>query len=335
MRTRSLVINVTLRCPLKCGHCCYSSDMFQGGHLSAEDAVAAISQAAQLSFFETVHFVGGDPLLHPDLLVEAMTHAKSLGLQCGITTSAFWAKSAAAAHDTLAKLQKAGLTEITLSYDDAHAEFVRLSFIKHAVAAARTLHLRLRVAVAVEPGCRITAESLRTDLGLDGDESVKIYPQLINSTGRADHGQDERDTRGRHADVYRGPCQSVLHTFQVDHEGGIRPCCGVLPHHEAMKIGHLRQGGLQEAVAKACADPLLKWISVFGPVNLLTDLTESDDQPLRAEDFDGICAACDRLFRSPELLARARQEAEMRRSVIDAFAAAFEPSPGDASVPLL
>jgi uncharacterized radical SAM superfamily Fe-S cluster-containing enzyme len=79
---RELVINVTLRCPLKCAHCCFSSDMFQHGHLSLDDTLLAIRQAAQVSGIEIVHFVGGDPFLHADIMAEACALARELGLRC-------------------------------------------------------------------------------------------------------------------------------------------------------------------------------------------------------------------------------------------------------------
>ena len=55
----NLVLNVTLKCPLKCSHCCFSSDMFHGGHLSAADVHRCIQQAAQIPSMEIIHFVGG------------------------------------------------------------------------------------------------------------------------------------------------------------------------------------------------------------------------------------------------------------------------------------
>ena len=325
LSAQSLVINVTLRCPLKCSHCCYSSDMFQGGHLSADDVELAISQAACLRTFETVHFVGGDPLLHPDILIAAIAHAAGLGLKSGITTSAYWAKSPARARKVVSSLRNVGLTELTLSYDDAHAAFVPLSFIDNAVQAARDVGLRLRVAVVVEPGSRITAASLRTALGLDGVDGVKVYQTVVNSTGRgAVSGEAARRERAGHDGAYRGPCQSVLRTFQVDHEGGVRPCCGVLPHYDGLRAGNIHNGGLQAAIAAAYADPLYKWISFAGPVEILAEVTAGDPHPVLAEEFDGGCTACDHIFRSPAMLARVRQAAEARRDHLHAVETALD-----------
>ena len=330
---RQLVLNVTLQCPLRCAHCCFSSDMFKGGCLSADDVALAIRQAAESPTLEMVCFVGGDPLLHPALVADGVRHAASLGLKTSITTSAFWAKSPEKARSVLTALRAAGLTDIVISYDDAHAAFVRESFIANALVEARALGITVRIAVVVETGSRITADSLRTSLGLDGDRSVKVYQTVANSTGRAaETYAAQGEAQPIHPDAYRGPCQSVLNTVEIDHEGGIRPCCGVLPHHDALQVGHIKGEGIVSAMKDAAADPLLRWISLEGPVAILAQLTAEDEKPMKPEDFDGICTACDRLFGDPELLARVRAAAEQRRDWLDqteGLLALFEP-PRDA-----
>ncbi|MCP1739274.1 hypothetical protein M2229_001416 [Bradyrhizobium japonicum] len=257
-------------------------------------------------------------MLHADIVADAVALAASLGLRAGITTSAFWAKSPARATAAVRQLRAAGLTEMTLSYDDPHAEFVPLNFIANAVAAVRECGLLLRIAVVVEAGSKITAASLRADLGLQDEPGINIYETVANSTGRGE-GTDEDTQAGRlhHASAYRGPCESVLHTVTVDHEGGIRPCCGVLPHYDSLKVGHIAKEGIEAAMQAAADDPLYRWIRLEGPVAILAAVTAADPVPMRVEDFDGICTACDRIFRSPELLARVREAAEARRGQIE------------------
>ncbi len=308
---QSLVINVTLQCPLKCAHCCYSSDMFQAGHLGLDDVRLAIDQAAAIPSFEIVHFVGGDPLLHPDILNDAIQHCARAGLQTGITTSAYWAKTPRRAQEVVQRLARSGLSELTLSYDDSHAVFIRPAYIAHAASAAMAADVPLRIAVTVEPEARITAASLRADLGLEDAPQVKIYETAINSTGRASETDAAAlEDRRRNDAVYRGPCESILRTFQVDHDGRVRPCCGVLPHHDALCVGGLHDGGLAKAVADAGEDALFRWISLVGPVEILAEVTADDAEPLTPERFDGICSACDHMFRSPEMLSRVRAAAD-------------------------
>jgi hypothetical protein len=284
--------------------------MMQLGHLSVDDIKMAIAQAARLGTLEIVHLVGGDPFLHPEVMIDAITCAASHGLACGTTTSAFWAKTEAHALSVLGPMQAAGLTEITISYDDAHAVFVRPAFIANAVNTALRLKLKTRVAVVVEPGSRITAASLRVELGLSGNDNVNIYETAINSTGRAaEADQETQSGRAQQPGVYRGPCRSMLRNFTVDHEGRIRPCCGVLPHYEGLSVGTVAGAGVDAAIRTAYDDPLYKWVAFEGPVAILENVTSGDANPMRAGDFDGICTACDRIFSDPAMLARVRQRA--------------------------
>lgn len=318
---RSLVLNLTLQCPLRCGHCCYRSDMGQHGCLNLAAACRAIDDAARMNSVQQVSFVGGDPFLVTDLMRQALQHARGHGLQGTATTSAFWARSPARARAILEPLVQAGLGELVVSYDDAHAEFVPLRNVENAVAAAREFSLRLYVAVTVDAGARIDAAYLRRLLHIAGnDPRETVYEVLVNATGRAadNDAAEVLDTRRADSRVYRGACHSALQNIQVTHTGQVLPCCGVLPHDARMVIGDVSRGDrVDEAVAAAYQDPLWRWIALEGPVQVLVQATAGTQQPLAATDFDGICSACARLFGSPELLATARAAAQRKRADLD------------------
>lgn len=315
--TSDIVINLSLKCPLKCSHCCYSSDMSFTEELSADDVISVIEQSHRIERLKSVHFIGGDPFLHQATMLAATRAAHRRGLSVKATTSAYWASSIERAARVLAPLVEAGLGEITISYDDEHAAFVRLAWIGHAVEAAGRAGLDVRLAVVVGPNSRIRAHNLRQDLGLQDRNDIVVYETRLNATGRAADAGVAAD-----AEAYRGACNSVFRTVQVDASGKIFPCCGVLPHHDALSIGRLSDVGLAESVARARADPLLRWINLVGPVQILVDITSDSPEPIEAGRFNGICAACDTLFTDPALLALARARATEREDWLDAAGAA-------------
>ncbi|MCQ4165545.1 hypothetical protein NM961_12575 [Tahibacter sp. P2K] len=318
--------------------------MGQHGCLDLAAACRAIDDAARMDSVQQVSFVGGDPFLVPDLMRQALQHARGHGLQGTATTSAFWARSPARARAILEPLVQAGLGELVVSYDDAHAEFVPLRNVENAVAAAREFSLRLYVAVTLDAGARIDAAYLRRLLHIaEGDPRETVYEVLVNATGRAADNAAADAATARRADsrVYRGACHSALQNIQVTHTGQILPCCGVLPHDARMVIGDVSRGDrVDEAVAAAYQDPLWSWIALEGPVQVLVQATAGSAQPLAATDFDGICSACSRLFGSPELLAAARAAAQRKRadlgvhtSVLAALGLWRPPQPAAASPP--
>lgn len=306
------VLHLTLRCPLRCSHCSVYAHIDQTASLELQEVLRAIDEAARLDAMRMVHFVGGDPFMHPALLREATAHAAALGLAVGATTSGFWASSESRALALLAPLVQAGFSRLTLSYDDPHAEFVREERIVNAFRAAQALELETMVAVVRDDGWRIDAQYMARLLGIpvDGTPTAKIYETAVNSTGRAkDTATPEvLERRRRNPLAYRGPCNSVLRDISVLSDGSIAACCGVIPPREPLRIGRIGETPLNEAVEAAYGSLLLKWLAFEGPVAILRQITADTGRPLADEDFDGICHACDVLFSEPrhmELLERA------------------------------
>lgn len=305
-RPTELVLNVSYRCPLKCSHCCFSSDMSHVDVLPQDIMLAAIDDAAVAHQMTRINLVGGDPFLQPELIRAAATRAKSLGLSASATTSAYWATSQAKAERILSPLVDAGLERIIISFDDMHAEFLDGRNIVHAYRAARSLGLDVLIAVVTAPDSTIDRQRIFDLLGVEPHEDprLSVYETAINSTGRAvnDVSAPDLEARRHSSRVYRGPCPSVLRHFSVAPSGSVLPCCGVLPFHDAMSVGDLNETSMSAAISRAYRDPVWKWIAFEGPVALLCEITAETDRPFKADDFDGICSACDQLFSSPELL---------------------------------
>ncbi len=303
---KELVINLTNRCPLKCSHCCFSSDSQQLGHLGLEYIIRAVDDASQLEGLTRVNFVGGEPLLFPEVVEAGCYHAKQRGLDASITTSGHWAKSLRHAEKTLLPLVSAGLTRIIVSYDDPHAEFLSDKHIINAYQASCKLGLHIKIAIAVEPNSKINSAYVAQLLGvpIGGNKQVQIYETAINSTGRAVEGvgEQERIERRQTDRAYRGSCESILRQISIHPKGDITICCGVLPLREQLRIGNIREDALNDRVSEAYQKSLFKWIAFEGPVAILRQITADTNNPLYDDDFDGICHACDVLFTNPKYM---------------------------------
>ncbi|MDQ3820139.1 MAG: hypothetical protein M3362_21010, partial [Acidobacteriota bacterium] len=116
-------------------------------------------------------------------------------------------------------------------------------------------------------------------------------------------GTDEqRAARRTNELAYRGPCLSILRQSSVLSTGQMVPCCGVIPFRPGLQMGDIRHDTFDEALARAYNDWVFKWIAFEGPVAILRQLTAETEHPLKDEDFDGICNACDLLFSSPDYM---------------------------------
>lgn len=301
MRAEEFVIHLTYQCPLTCSHCCFSSDMSKTGNLSLAEVLKAIDEASRIATVRKVEFVGGDPFLHPEILEPACARARALGLSSAAVTSGYWAGSYDRAVRTLKPLVAAGLSLITLSYDDMHADFVKPKTIINAYKAARALGIQVKIAVVLEPDCTIDRAYIVDLLDAQGDDALIIYETFVNSTGRAlaESSEQERDRRRADERTYLGGCSSALRHISLTAEGHLMPCCGVLPYREELSIGEFGAQPVDAAIRDAFDDPVLKWLAFEGPVEILKQITRDTDAPLSDADFDGICNACDVLFSSP------------------------------------
>ena len=305
MSGAELVIHLTYKCPLACSHCCFSSDMSKEGHLSLEEVIQSIDEASQVKGMRSLEFVGGDPFLHSDLILAATLHARELGFgKIGAVTSAFWAGSAERALQELTPLVDAGFNELTISFDDMHAEFVKPKVVLNAFQAAMQLGLMVKIAVTLEPESEVDRDYILDLLDARNmdDSKLVVYETFVNSVGRAKTSATAKVLNARRTDarVYRGPCGSVLRNFSVTADRYVEPCCGVIPYQSELSIGTLGEEPLDRMIAKACDDPVMKWLAFEGPVAIMKHITRNDTVPRIDEDFDGICMACEALFSSAE-----------------------------------
>jgi len=84
-----------------------------------------------------VSFVGKDPFLLGAQLVELVRHARNRGFSIKIVTNAYFAINLAAAQSHLAPLAEAGISELSMDWDDSCEKFTPLDRIKNLFTVAR------------------------------------------------------------------------------------------------------------------------------------------------------------------------------------------------------
>jgi hypothetical protein len=310
VRTKEVILHPTSRCPLRCAHCFARSSPESSDQLTDDELLRCVDDAAHLGTVERLGISGGgDPFLRPQTLQRLLMRARELGLRTTVVTSAFWAPTVAQARRVLAPLAEAGLERLTLSHDDAHAEFVPAAKVLAACRAAVELGIAVYIAIAREPDGRVTRHSVDAWLKAEGlgDAGILVYETGINSIGRAldDATPEQQEARKAGELAYRGPCFSVLRQTSVTPDGRILPCCGTAPSEALARLAIGKVGErLDTAVRAAAEDPRLLWIAMEGPAAILRQITADLPTPLREEDFDGICAACATLYGHPEYLER-------------------------------
>jgi hypothetical protein len=297
-------------------------------HITLDCVQRVVDEAAALNTVKSIDFVGGDPFLYKEILLGGCKRANQNGLRSGVTTSAYWASSLDRAFDVLRPLSLAGLNEICLSYDDAHAEFVNEIAILNAHKAATALGIEVIVLVVVEPESKIDGKYMADLLGVSTrcEKGTRIRERAINSVGRASEGvsEDVQKARCMSSAVYRGPCHSVLRHITVNPDGKIMACCGVIPFRHELQIGDIATDRIDMVGRQARESPLLQWIAFEGPVEIVRQITQGAPKPIEETEFDGICTACDALFSRQELKNRLKEKIVEKQASLKLQRAFFE-----------
>jgi len=121
-RPRQVHIAVTSNCNLRCIGCRYGRDFMPGHQLSLDIILQAINDASKAGI-DSVHFLGGEPLLHPEL-PQMIRYAKKKRLAPYITTNGILLK------DKAEELYDAGLRFISVGYygvDNEYDQYVQRS----------------------------------------------------------------------------------------------------------------------------------------------------------------------------------------------------------------
>ena len=268
-------------------------------------AEAAVEDAARIGTLKMVGFTGGEPFLYPRELSKLVAKANYHGLRTRVVTSATWSRNQAKTHQILSSMKQSGLDEISLSYDDAHAEYIPESNILNCIKYSIEFGVQLAINICVDVNSKITAKYVKNLLKTHNFDVTKIRFQetLINSTGRAEQLESDRSIDGRRV---VGPCDHVLRGPTVNPSGKILPCCGTIPYYAGLSIGEVSETeNICDALENAYSDPLMNWIAFEGPASILEQVTKGMPDQQFASDFDGNCSACDALFKNPIVLERA------------------------------
>jgi hypothetical protein len=299
---RSLTILPTYRCSAACAQCCFGSNPSIEDTLSLTQIKAAIDEAA-LHFprLKIVVFSGGECFLLGDDLFEAIAHAHAMGLMVRAVSNGFWAKSERAAARIIEQAKSAGLTELNLSTGRDHAQWVPVSSVVNAAAAAVDAGLVTFLTVEEDaPDSDIAHEVLANPrLQALRKSAPALFSMAVNSWMKFNDGHVPRSSPRPRAPIDER-CTQLFENLVVTPHGNVAACCGLpFEYIPELRLGHIGAAGLAELYRSQFDDFLKWWIHTEGPLAVVRAVA-----PQRASDLERcnhICEACATLHRDPEL----------------------------------
>ena len=271
-------LNITWKCNLDCAYCSEYDN--SKGHIAYEELVPRIDKIKALG---TMHcdLIGGEPLLHPDLirLMRHVTHTH--GMTTGMTTNGFLLTE-----DKLRELMDAGMGRIQMSVDGLHPKpgtpkSLKTLRKKIEMVARHPIWFRVNTVICDQTVDEVEAVAkLCFDLGVAINFSVVHDHGRLKRTANTERFLDrvrwlkdqksqgkaistpfylieyyERALSGRHMDW---TCQGGAKCFYVSAEGNFQYCYHVPSTRKLMDVtreemtGNRRKKGCEENCGVDC-----------------------------------------------------------------------------------
>lgn len=311
----SFAFHVTYTCPLACAHCCFSSNPQNRDRLHIDHIKATIDQIPQ--GISLIAFTGGEPFLLGENLIDLVQRAASRGAITRVVTSAYWAKTRKAADRWLQSLSRAGLNELSISWDDFHEEFVDFSNIKNAWSSAKSFGITVGIGTVQAARSKWNIERIRRELGAAEDEPLIQSEMPLNLTGRAAEKLQDAGLRYHRS---LGPCPFVLTGPTLSAKNKLLACCGVIPETDHLILDeNFHAENLRDAIQKGMQNALLNWIFLRGPYHVMEWIGNRWKVAIPPKsEVGGNCEACARLFTTPGIREHVVEAANaMAKSIAD------------------
>jgi len=302
-----LVFSTTNQCNARCRDCPVVSIKNLPARLKPEVMMRVVDEVSGWGTLRLVVFTGGEPFLLGKDLYKTVAHVAKKRILTRIVTNAYWASSREKAVEVLGELKALGLSELNISCDDFHQEFIPLANVKNANDAAHEIGIPLLLAHRRRPGGKITVEYLSEYLGVDLHpyrKGEKNPDNDVISTNRnlplytSSDGLDSEPWELPENDSdWTGACDSVLRNIVIASDLKVHICCGIaemtIPE---LSVGSLLENDLITILQRGNQDLIVNWLALEGPSSILSFVRSEDPSIKFSEHYANRCHLCHELF---------------------------------------
>jgi len=280
-------VQFTTDCDFRCSHCLVNCGPW-GGRTMEEGDVRACADGAVKSGAESFVFTGGEPLLHPQLLMDCLAYARDAGLRVQLITNAGWADDPSRRTHTLDELSAVGLSTLAISCDVFHEPFVSRETIGQLVCECRQRKIE-PIVLTTLCSDKGNVEILRFIAGLQ-------VPVVLGSLRKAGRGRKLNSDYFLPSSDQVGVCQQARAPIVLV-DGTVTFCCGfadlaaegsAVPNSAI--LGNIHTRGVLSLLQEAA----LPVRSAFGThrIDSLLAASGAREKGIGLEDFDCACDIC-------------------------------------------
>jgi hypothetical protein len=216
-----------------------------------------------------------------------------------------------------------GITQLMVSTDVFHEEFIPLECIRNVAVAALHLHVSIQVAVCTRAGTRDSfVERLTELLGPDLIRKVPIGVNPIEPFGRAVRLEDAH-WRSQRPVFPGGRCRQINRPA-ITEDGTVLACCNTCVAgaclDSPLRLGNIHSQPIEEMSRASRGDLIIQAIRACGPKYLAEILVKEGRVDLlrthyAENDICGLCGSMMSNVESIEILKRAMGSEQHRRDI--------------------
>lgn len=294
----SIIINLGRQCNAACRHCCFACSPQKKEGLSHQELTQLVMRSIQSPTIDTFAFTGGEVFLDYPFLIELLTITSQHNKKATLISNGFWGSNPKRVRRYFEELAPLKVTNITLSHDEFHGEYIPTSSIKTILEIAREFP-SIKVMVNAVVSKSYMSDDLVEELG-ESALGVPITKFPLVPVGEAENLPKEEFqpiySLGHPNQLYCPGFDLVYH-----YDGNIYPCCSPTVFDTQLIIDQIdNQRSFEEVVDKMNANLLLFIMRKEG-FRWFIDIVEGHDEfadVVLPHEFSSICMICRLLFQS-------------------------------------
>lgn len=290
-------IVISYKCKTLCASCYANSKPNYNKVIEEEIAINCINNLTNKYNLRTIGFLGGEPTLHNELLLNLISHAKKNQIpNIMMFTNGEWGNDTNVVEKMCAEYKKAGLTEIIISVDKFHQKRISLESCKEIAQTALNKGIRVRYNVCYLEDINAENEVDNRNREIIREISLnKTYIQLqkLRICGRAENLLHHYSMLSSAININK-PCNERSYFGPLFEPNGILvDCHGYVQICDGISIGSVLTNQIDEIIEKYnYKDNLItKAIVEEGPIGLLK-YTDTKSISIDKKKFVDNCHVC-------------------------------------------
>jgi len=307
---KSICFLTTYKCNARCDYCECRPEVET--RISGPDLIRFIDEAYDLGTVGQVIFSGGEPTLLKDDLFDAIRHATAKGMLTRVVTNGWWGGAKPSIGlDFLDRLIDAGLSELNISVDEWHQDWIPLAKVRNAFLACVERRFPCLIGHKAAARTRLSKEDLESFFGVElvhyregqcytAEEQSRLFTTgPIVPVGPAAAPIRDEDLKRI---PWHGGCASVFRDIVVGADYQLQPCCGIVTKGiPELTLGDVRDRPMLDLIEDGNNDAILNWIALEGPAAMARFITEREPGIPFRDDFVSVCHVCNEVLTRPDM----------------------------------